>query len=512
VTSYLLGVDIGTYSSKGVLVSAAGDVAASHVIEHSLSMPRPGWVEHDAEGVWWHDFAGICRAVIDRSGVPPSQIAAVGVSTIAPCVLPVDAEGRPLRPAILYGIDTRASREIEELEAAIGRDALFERHGTRLSSQSTGPKIVWLRKHEPEVWGKTLLILGGAGYIVYKLTGEAVIDVYDAATYAPLFDLSTLKWNPEMAGPIAPLDRLPRVTWTSEIAGRVRAAASRETGLAEGTPVIAGTADAAAEAISAGLVRTGDMMVMYGSSIFFILKTGRIAPSRRFWSGPFLEPGAYAVAGGMSTAGSVLRWFRDQFAREELKVEAEGGESAYAALAALARESPPGAKGLIALPYFAGERTPLHDPAARGVLFGLGLEHTRADVYRALLEGVGHGIRHNLEAMAEEGGAAKRILAVGGGTLNRAWMQIVSDIAGIEQQIPEQRIGAAYGDAFLAGAGVGLFRSTADVGAWVKIGECVRPDPEARRIYDRSYRIYRELYTRTAGLMREAGAFEGEGA
>jgi xylulokinase len=501
-TDYLLGVDIGTYSSKGVLVTATGEVAASHAVEHPLSMPKPGWVEHDAESVWWRDFVEICRAVLDKSGIDPHRIAGIGASAIAPCVLPVDSAGRPLRPAILYGIDTRASREIAELEEQIGKETLFERYGVQLSSQSAAPKVLWLRRNEPEVWRRTKLVLTGTGYVVHKLTGAGVIDVYDATTFAPLFDARALGWNTEMADSIAPVAMLPRITWTCDIAGLVHAAAARETGLAEGTPVISGTADAAAEAISAGLVEAEDMMVMYGSSIFFILKCAGLSPSRRFWATHFLEKGTYAVAGGMSTAGSILRWFRDQFAQREVALEASGGADAYAALAELAETSPRGANGLVALPYFAGERTPLHDPNARGVLFGLTLGHSRADVYRALLEGVGYGIRHNIEAMKEEGIAARRILAVGGGTRNQPWMRIVSDIAQIEQHIPEQPFGACYGDAFLAGAGVGLFSGTAEADRWVKIGQVVRPDPAARRVYDNGYRVYRDLYEQTVGLMR----------
>jgi xylulokinase len=498
---YLLGVDIGTYSSKGVLVTRAGEVVAAHGVEHGISMPQPGWVEHDAESIWWHDFTAICRAVLEKSGVDRRQIAGVGVSTIAPCVLPVDEEGRPLRPGILYGIDTRASREISEIEERAGKEVLFERYGTQLSSQSASPKILWIRKNEPEIWSKTSLILSGTGYIVYKLTGEPTIDVYDATTYAPLFDVRTLNWNPEMAEWIAPIGKLPRIAWSCDVAGKVTAAGARETGLAEGTPVITGTADAAAEAISAGLVRSGDMMVMYGSSIFFILKSAALLRSRRFWGTHFLEEGTYAVAGGMSTAGSMLRWFRDQFAPLETGLEAAGGANAYAALAEAAAGSPRGSKGLVVLPYFSGERTPLHDPAARGVIFGLTLSHSRADVYRALLEGVGYGIRHNIEAMKEEGIVSGRILAVGGGTLNSLWMQVVSDIAQVEQHIPKQQAGASYGDAFLSGVGVGLFSRTAEIDAWVKTGRVVRPDPEASRVYDAGYRVYRELYDQTASLM-----------
>jgi len=495
--SFLLGVDIGTYSSKGALVRDSGEVAAVSAVEHELSLPQPGHVEHDPEKVWWADFLALCRDLLASSGVDPRRIAGIGLSTISPAVVPVGPGGAALRPAILYGIDTRATREIQELSALTG---------ARLSSQSAAPKVAWIRHCEPEVWARTRRIVNGCGYLVLRLTGQSVIDVYDAALFAPFFDVQTHSWRPELAPHVAPVEWMPRALWTCEVAGTVSSEAARATGLATGTPVIAGTADAAAEAISAGLNRVGDLMVMYGSSTFFILRTGQLREPRGFWASPFLEKGTFVVAGGTATAGSLTRWVRDQFAPEELAAQRAGGPDAYEALAALAASSPPGARGLVVLPYFSGERTPLHDPEARGMVCGLGLGHTRADLYRAGLESVGYSIRHNIEAMAAEGCRAERILAVGGGTKNLPWMQMVSDIAGITQLLPEQQVGACYGDAFLAGVGVGLFSGTEESGRWVRPRGTLRPDAGARAVYDGTYRIYRELYEKTAGTMHALGA------
>jgi xylulokinase len=309
-----------------------------------------------------------------------------------------------------------------------------------------------------------------------------------------------------VAGQLAPLDWMPRPTWTSEIAGRITATAARQAGLRAGTPVITGTADAAAEAVSAGLSQVGDMMMMYGSSTFFILKTDVFKKSTHFWTSPFLEPGTYSVAGGTATAGSLTRWFRDQFGLAELEVQRGGGENAYANLARLATTSPPGSNGLVVLPYFYGERTPIDDPQARGLIFGLTLNHTRADVYRSLLESVGYAIRHNLETMQAEGMHPARLLAVGGGTLNRPWMEIVCDIAGITQVIPSQQIGACYGDAFLAGIGAGLFSSTVDISRWLTETHTLLPNPERHARYEPYYQIYRDLYEQNAGAMHKMSA------
>jgi xylulokinase len=500
---YLLGVDIGTYSSKGVLVDQAGEVIARHVVAHGMDMPGPGLFEQDADSVWWHDFVRIVRNLLDGSGIDPGHILGVGTSAIGSCVLPIDARGRPLRPGILYGIDTRASKEIAYLEQVLEKQEIFRRSGVHLSSQASGPKVLWIRNNEPQVYEQTRWFLTSQAYLVYKLTGIASIDIYTASGYAPLFDVNKFSWYEDVARHITPTDRLPRAYWSCDIVGKVTDEAGAETGLAPGTPVIAGTTDAAAEAISAGVANFGDMMLMFGSSIFFIMKTAKLVNTQKFWSANFLESGAYAFMGGMSTSGSLTTWFRDQFARADIERENAGGESVYAVLAKEAAESSTGANGLIALPYFEGERTPLHDPGARGVLFGLRLKHTRGDFYRALLEGVGFGIRHNVEVMRQEGVVAERIMAVGGGTKNALWLQLVADIVNIELAVPAQQIGASYGDAFMAGVGVGVFKDLTEITSWVKNKEIVIPNFQVHQQYAASYRIFRNLYDSTKSLMHE---------
>ena len=342
--------------------------------------------------------------------------------------------------------------------------------------------------------------MNGSGFFTLRLTGEATIDVYDASIFAPLFDPGSMSWSTEAEDLVAPVSMMPRITWTATVAGRVTREAAKETGLLEGAPVITGTADAAAEAVSAGLADDGDMMLMYGSSTFFILKTSRLVEPRGFWGTRFLEKDSFAVAGGTATAGSLTRWFRDTLG---------SGEQSYEALADLAAASPAGANGLLVLPYFSGERTPIHDPEARGMIFGLTLRHTRKDLYRAILESVGHSIRHNIEMLRQQGCAARRILAVGGGTRNPLWMQIVSDIAGITQSVPQEQVGASYGDAFLAGLGIGMFSSMKEIDAWVRPGATYEPSAGTRALYDEYHAIYRELYTTSAGCMHRLGRAAG---
>lgn len=498
---YLIGVDIGTYSSKGVLVKTNGAIVTSHSVPHGMDMPRPGYFEHDADAIWWHDFVEICRELFRKSGISPKTVLGIGVSAIGSCVLPIDEAGRPLRPGILYGIDTRAGKEIEFLEKELGKDEIFQKSGAHLTSQASGPKILWIRNNEPEVYKKTRWFLTSEAYLVYKLTGKASIDIYTAGGYAPLYDVVQREWIEEAARLITPTDRLPKAYWSWEVVGRVTDEASRETGLAEGTPVVAGTTDAAAEALSAGVSEFGDMMLMFGSSIFFIMKIEKLIPTHNFWSSNFLEEGEYAILGGMSTGGSLTTWFRNQLGQMELEYERIHGENAYEQLAREAASAPAGSNALIALPYFEGERTPIHDPLARGVWFGLSLKHTKGDMYRSILEGVAFGIRHNLEVMLTEGFQPGRILAVGGGTKNDLWMQIVADVTGAELTLPEQQIGASYGDAFLAGRGVGLFQNLSQIQQWIKIKKVIKPNLENQAVYDFNYGIFRDLYTSTKPLM-----------
>ena len=493
--NHYLGVDIGTFESKGVLVAAEGRVVASASKPHKMVVPQPGWAEHRAIEDWWDDFTFLSRKLLADSGVRPSSIRAVGCSAIGPCMLPVNRQGEPLTNAVLYGVDTRAAREIVEITDMIGGHVLLDRCGNALTSQSVGPKILWLKRNRPEVFAETAKVLSATSFLVHRLTGAYVIDHYTAANFSPLYVVDRQDWSTELYEDIIGTDKLPELAWTTDIAGRVTPQAASETGLAAGTPVIAGTIDAAAEALSVGVLESGDMMLMYGSTIFIIALTASRVRDARLWYAPWLFPDQHASVSGLATSGTLTHWFRDQFARE-LKPE-----NAIIELAAEAAGSPAGARGLILLPYFSGERTPIHDPDAKGVLFGLNLTHTRADIYRALLEGIAYGTNHVLETYADVGQSPRRILAVGGGTKNRVWSQGTSDVSGSTQILCEKTMGASYGDAFLAALALGDVARD-DIRKWNPVAEEILPDPANRHVYSRQYRVFKELYPRTSKLMR----------
>ena len=494
---YTIGIDIGTFESKGILVDSSGEIVARAAMPHKMIVPRPGWAEHRADQDWWDDFTFVTQAILTETGIAPGDIQALACSAIGPCMLPVDAAGTPLMNAVLYGVDGRAEREVVELTERIGQDVLLDRCGNALNSQSVGPKILWLRRNRPEIYAKAAKILTSTSYLVFRLTGEYVIDHYTAANFSPLYDVDKLDWSGELAADIIELEKLPRLAWSTEIVGRITARAARETGLAEGTPVTAGTVDAAAEALSVGVTRPGDMMMMYGSTIFIIALTDARVDDPRLWYAPWLFEGQHASMAGLATSGTLTHWFRDQMAREL------DPEAAFGLLATEAEAAPIGANGLVFLPYFSGERTPIHDAHAKGCLFGLNLTHSRGDIYRALLEGIAHGTNHVIETYRDLGQAPLRLLAVGGGTKNRIWCQATSDISGIDQIVCEKTIGASYGDAFMAALAIGGVEID-DIAKWNPIGATIRAEPS--EVHQRQYRLFRRLYEQTKDIAADLSA------
>jgi xylulokinase len=287
---------------------------------------------------------------------------------------------------------------------------------------------------------------------------------------------------------------LPRLAWSDEIAGHVIETGAEETGLKVGTPVAVSAVDALSEAISVGAVQAGDLMIMYGSTTFFILTLDNSIADTRMWSVAGAFQGQYNLAAGMATTGSLTRWFRDELAADL------PDEDAYQILFDEAEKITPGAEGLLLLPYFSGERTPINDPMARGIIAGLSLAHNRNHIFRAVLEGVAFGIRHNIDTFKDIGAEINRIIVVGGGTKSHHWLEIVSSVTGIAQIMPELTIGACYGDAFLAGRVAGLL-SHDDLRTWVKYKDEIFPDRHSQMVYESIYDDYRILYEQNRELL-----------
>ncbi len=497
---YYLGVDIGTSQSKGVICDGDGNVIVSHAIDHITKETRPGFFEHDAEAVWYNELCIITKTLLEKSGVSPELIRAVGCSAIAPCLLPVDAENTPLYNGILYGIDARGEKERGQLNDEFGKDFILNHTANALTTQAVGPKILWLENNEPEVFKKTDCYLTASGYMVCKLTGERVIDHYTAAAgYTPLYDIDNQSWSEIFCKRLLGNAKLPSLKWSDEIAGTVTPKASKDTGLAVGTPVVVGSADAASEALSSGVVNSGKVMLMFGSTIFVIAVLDRQVKSDTLWAAPYLFKDSYAVAAGMSAAGSITGWFKNEFCSDLVQKSHESGVNVYDLMMEETKGVNKGSDGLLVLPYFNGERTPINDPNASATIFGLTFKHTRAHIYRAIFEGVGYGIRHIDESCGGFGDDVE-IFCVGGGSKSGEWMQIISDILNRDITVNKVTLGASYGNAFLAGLGVGDMKERDDINSWVEKKKRYTPSTD-REVYDKHYNLYKQLYINTKDIM-----------
>jgi len=484
LTPVTLGVDVGTSSSKGVLVTLDGCILRSATRAHVVDRPLPGHVEMSGD-LWWQEFVDITNELTLAGDV---EVVAIGVSGMGPCVLITDGQSRPLRPAILYGVDTRATAQIDALNKALNPPEILDRCGSALSSQAVGPKLAWLREHEPMVFAQAKRLYMPSSWLVHMLTGAYVLDYHSASQCTPMFDAGSLSWHQPWVDLIAPEIELPPLKWPGEQAGVTTQPIA---GIAAGVPVITGTIDAWSEALSVGAHNVGDLMLMYGTTMFLINTVKAPITSESMWGTVGALEGTHSLAGGMATSGAITGWLRELV-----------GSPDYVSLLTEAEASGPGARGLLVLPYFAGERTPIMDPDARGVIAGLTLTHTRGDLYRAVLESVALGVRHNIEVMRAAGAVIDRVVAVGGGTAGGLWTQIVSDVTGLAQVIPSKTIGASYGAALLAAQ----LEHDVCIEHWNPPAGLCTPDPTTADDYDDLYQLYLTLYPASREIVHALAA------
>jgi xylulokinase len=497
---YFMGIDVGTYESKGALIDENCRIIADYAVKHELENPKPNHFEHDAEKVWWGDLCQISHALIERAGIKNSEIACIGSSALGADCLPVDENCRPLRKAILYGIDSRAEKEMAYLADYYGSEKVNQIYGRPLCSSDVAPKILWIKNNEPEVYKRTAKFLTSTSYLTAKLTGNYVIDKFLINTFAPAYRQDG-SIDENACSLFCRPDQLAKCRGTTEIVGEVTAKAAGETGLAEGTPVITGTDDSGAEAISTGIFQPGDMMLQIGSSCYLIYCSDRLVLDDRIWHDEFIIPGTYSVSAGTNTAGTMTRWYRDTLYFDALAQQEQGGRNAYETMLDHMNQIPAGSDGLITLPYFAGERTPINDPNASGVIFGLKLAHTRDHLYKSALEGVGFGIGQLLDIMKEHQLPLKKIMAVGGGAKNAPWLQIIADITGETLNCASVTMGAAFGDALMAALASGRYTSFADFNAVIKPGQIIEPNIKIHLSYQPYRKIFDQLYLETKEMM-----------
>lgn len=479
----VLGLDVSTTATKAVILDRSGAVRSSAAVEYPFQTPHPRWSEQDPN-VWWTSAVRSIRTAVEGAG--GDEVEAVGLAGQMHGLVALDARDRVLRPAILWN-DQRTEAECDEIRDVLGRERLIAITGNDASPGFTAPKLLWVRRHEPDIWSRIAHVLLPKDLVRLRLTGDHAVDRADGAGTV-LFELARRDWSAEVVAALG-LDPswLPRTYEGPDVTGSVTREAAEATGLRAGTPVVAGGGDQAAAAVGVGAVDPGLVSVSLGTSgvVFTATDAPHIEPEGRLHAFCHCVPGRWHLMGVMLSAAGSLRWFRDVAAPD----------MGFADLVEEAAGLPAGSEGLLFLPYLTGERTPHADPSARGAFVGLTIHHRRAHLTRAVLEGVAFGMRDSLELAKGVGvPVSGSIRATGGGSRSAVWRGILADVLGAPVATTSTSEGAAQGAAMLAAVGRGWFATVLDAcRELVRLGDVLDPSRDAR-VYDEAYVRYRELY------------------
>ncbi len=486
--TYLLGLDIGTSGAKAILCDSMGKVLASARAEYPLSQPRPLWSEQSPAD-WWAGVRAALRETVARAAVPVAQIVGLGLTGQMHGAVFLDAQDQVIRPAMLWN-DQRTTEECAQITELVGAERLVAITGNPALTGFQAPKILWLRRHEPDAYARVARVLLPKDYIRLLLTGDYATDASDAAGTL-LLDLRARDYSPELLSAMEISKTwLPQVYEGPQITGRLRVAVAEDLGLPAGLPVVAGGGDNAAAAVGTGVVRAGVVSSSIGTSgvLFAHSNTPALDPQGRLHGFCHAVPGQYHLMAVILSAGGAFQWLRNN-----LRTIAPG--LSYDELTALAAITPPGAEGLIFTPYLSGERTPHLDPLARAAFVGLTTRHGIGHMARAVMEGVVFALRDGLEIMRGLGVPIDEIRATGGGAKSPLWLQLQADIYGTPVATLAAEEGPAYGAALLAGVGVGVFADVAEaVDTCVRVAGVTAPNPANGAVYAEAYAAYRTVY------------------
>ncbi len=478
----LMGIDIGTTATKVIVIDTDGHIVASTQRPSNLITERACWAEEDP-CVWWSNVCTCIQDLCKNDNVKPEEIHAIGVSGMVPTLILLDEKGEVIRNSIQQN-DARSSIEIDYFKKEINEEEVFQQTGSAITQQSIGPKLLWLKKNEYNSFSRAKSLLGSYDYINFKLTGTLAVEK-NWALESGLYDLTTKDWIPKIVH-LAGIDKdlLLPIKDSSEIVGTISKEASLLTGLLEGTPVIAGSADHISSAFSAGIKNPGDLLVKLGGAGDILLSLNDLKLNKKLFMDYHLIPNQYLINGCMASSGSLIKWFQTQFAND----------LTYKELDELAAEIPAGSDGLYLLPYFLGEKTPIFDPYARGVFWGLSLQHTRAHLFHAILEGISYGFLHHVKILEGMGQVISKVRVTNGGAKSFLWKQITADVLGFPLEIVDGHPGSSLGVAFLAGKSIGAFASWDDVDRFINIKATINPCLENREIYENNFEFYKEIY------------------
>ena len=508
---YLVGSDVGTGGTKSVVIDTEGNTLGKHFIEYPLITNELGYVEHDPEWYWNAVADTIKKAVLD-SKVNPKSIKGVSISALSPACILVDKDLQPLQLAHIW-MDRRATKQCDWLKKNIGEETVFEITGNIIDPYYAVTKLMWERDNRPDLYKRTFKLQTAADYPAMRLTGRAVTDYSNACLIGIAFDIRKKVWNEEILKKInIDPDKLPELYPCEEVIGYVTKKAAERTGLAAGTPVVAGTVDCNAAWVATGAVEDGDASIVMGTAGII----GIVHKKDSFTRGMITichtaESKNMYTTLSAQLCGGLYRYFRDKFAIAEQNAERDIGIDAYELMDLEASKVKPGSDSLIVLPYFQGERTPIWDPYVRGMIFGLSFNHTRAHLVRAIMEGTGYAFRHNYNLLKKSDiNITLPFVMSEGGARSKLWRQIVCDMLGVPGVFTKNMSGAPFGNAVLAGVGTGVFKDFSIAKRWVEIADRTNPIPENTALYKKYYEIFVELYKQNKHLYFELSKIRGK--
>lgn len=499
---YLLGIDIGTSACKVAVFNKAGEVIGSTAGKYKVDYPQAGWAEQDPNE-WWQAVSIAIKTLLEESKIDPQDIAGIGVDGQSWAAVPVDKDGNVLHNTPLW-MDTRAEEICRQVKEEIPEEDIFRLCGNPFKPSYTTPKILWYKQERPEVYAKTEKILQSNSFIVYKLSGVYSQDISQGYGLH-CFNMRTGQWDQDMCDRLGiPMSLLPDIYPCHQVVGGVSEQAASETGLMSGTPVVAGGLDACCGALGAGVLKPGETQEQGGQAGGMSICIDEYHADIRLILGYHVVPERWLLQGGSVGGGGVMRWLEHEFGDYERSRRSFLGQSSLDQFNNIAGRVAPGSDGLIFLPYMAGERSPIWDPQAKGVFYGLDFSKTKGHFIRAAMEGVAFSLKHNLDAAAEAGVEAKVMKAIGGSANSLLWTQIKADVTGKRIVVPSSDTATTLGACILAGVGIGMYDSFEEaVALTVKESRVHEPDREKYDIYNENYQKYIKIYQNLKSVMAE---------
>ncbi|MBD1558193.1 FGGY-family carbohydrate kinase [Vibrio sp. S9_S30] len=491
--AYVIGLDIGTTSTIGLLIKP-GEPSFRYTASRAVSFysEHSGWAEENPMQ-WWENVCSICQELLEASGIRSSEITSVGVTGMLPAVVLLDQNEQLIRRSIQQS-DGRCQEQVVAIKEEIDERDFLLKSGNGINQQLVAAKLRWLEQHEPDHFSRINTVFGSYDYINWRLTQKKAVD-RNWALEAGFIDVYTGQLCPDLIrlAHVEP-NVVPELSLSHEMLGTISRCAAEQTGLCEGTMVVGGSADHIASAYGAGVHQPGDVLLKFGGSVDVLISSDTAVPDERMYLDYHLLPGLYMPNGCMASGGSGLNWFVREFAKYEAQLAERKKVTPHAFLDSLSEEVPAGCEGVYALPYLLGEKTPIHDPLARGVFSGLSLNHGVPHLWRALLESFAYAIRHHIEVFQDMGFSTQRFWVSDGGSNSEFWMQIVSDVIQQPLQTLEGHPGSCLGAAWMAAVGCGLSSDFTAVSDYVSYSKKIEPNAQNHLVYQQGYESYKALY------------------